>query len=426
MEVNTTSTSVLLRKKNKIHLLDTTPSTPILILGVLLLLVVFSATVTALIVATTTTTTTTTVERRRSVLLPWTAAVNNNGDRHDHHDASAMAIGWAIEERSSIANDDDGRGWQVTISLSSDEKDDHEPITVHLPWKEEMERHGDSDSRSGTATTTTSITENDLAHSLWPGGIAGAILARHLLKNNKSSSYGGSGSRMLELGSGLGLMGWVAGAASNKSNSTTVELTDHDASAVELLQRTIPKNENQPSSTPRYRARYLEWRDEHDNDENTNKFDVILGADVAYYFYLLRPLMDTINAFLKKDGSTVLMVGQANRQSQWDLYGNMVHGCYNQLTDEHEAPWPGRTRMLLYRLQMSEWTATPTTTTSSHSDDDIPQDSIIPLAVLLHERNHSSSSTIDDSDSSGAQDEILQECDYVATTQDQEEMLISF
>ena len=209
---------------------------------------------------------------------------------------------------------------------------------------------------------------------------------------------------MLELGSGLGLAGWVAGATSAQS----VVLTDHDEGAILRLKKTVGRNNDRLGGGANFTVRYLEWRDDHHDAASSPRFDLILGSDVTYYYYLLRPLMDTIKAFLAETTGRLLVVGQANRQSQWDLYDNLISGCYNQLTDEREPPWDGMTRMLLYRLQLNEWTSG-----EENSDDDAERvDTVIPIAVLLHERD----STFD----------FLSECDHVATAKEQVEMLISF
>lgn len=292
----------------------------------------------------------------------------------------------------------------MTVSTGVTDSDDDDDsaataadktVTVELPWNDDDGILEDTDESSSTTANTTTCPSDDLAHSLWNCGIAGAILFRHFADNWLRDQ------RVLELGSGLGLLGWSAGAAVARA----VTLTDHDAKAVARLQKAIPKNRQRLAATAvLYEARYLEWRDDHRESDDAQSYDVVLGSDVAYYFYLLRPLMDTIQSYLKDDGTgVVMMVGQANRQSQWDLYDNLVKGCYNQITDEHEPPWPGRTRMLLYRLRMNEWT----------ENGEERLDSVIPIAVLLHERDEAAA-------------DFLQECHYVATVQDREGMMMSF
>ena len=81
----------------------------------------------------------------------------------------------------------------------------------------------------------------------------------------------------------------------------------------------------------------------------------MLGTDVAYYHPALRPLMDAISAHLDPEGGLMLVAGQANRGQQMQLRKNIRDGCYNQLTDEREPPWPGASTMLLYELAQRPW-----------------------------------------------------------------------
>jgi hypothetical protein len=73
-----------------------------------------------------------------------------------------------------------------------------------------------------------------------------------------------------------------------------------------------------------------------------------------------------------------MVVGQANRESQWDLYKNIKNGCYNQLTDEHEPPWPGTTTLLLYKLRMSPLC-------NSVEDCEKHIENTVPMSVILYQ-----------------------------------------
>lgn len=303
-------------------------------------------------------------ERRRSFLLPW---VTSEKDQK-------TILGWALEERTTVTENTRTTGrWKVTLAW----KDEAE-LTVELPWNSDDDKDTNDESRT-----------DDLSTTLWDASFASAILCRspNFMAYLRDKS-------VLELGSGIGLTGWVAGAGAVKAT-----LTDHDHRAVVRIKKMAAKNPGQIT------AKYLEWKDDRiDNDP----FDVILGTDVAYYYYLLRPLMDTVRAHLAAQ-STVLITSQANRQSQWDLYDNMKKGCYNQLTDEHEGPWPGQTRMLLYKLQVNQWVR--------NSDDAVDErlGSVAWIAVIHHER-----------ECNRATDDFFSEWDHVATSADKDSIRISF
>ena len=82
---------------------------------------------------------------------------------------------------------------------------------------------------------------------------------------------------------------------------------------------------------------------------------IVIGTAVAYYHYLLRPLLNTISHFLKTKHSLLMIVGQANRESQWELYDIISKGGYNVDSNRHEEKWKGNTEMLLYQLEMGKW-----------------------------------------------------------------------
>jgi hypothetical protein len=236
--------------------------------------------------------------------------------------------------------------------------------------------------------------EGGLSTQLWPSSIAAAILFR-----SPNFQQVVEGKKMLELGSGLGLAGFVAGA-SEKAQSCT--LTDMDQEAVDFLEKTAEMNREVLNAE--IYSKVLDWRDSHGDDDSD--IDVIVGADIAYYFYLLRPIMDTIKALLPNYKGLTLVLGQANRESQWDLYRNIRDGCYNQLTDEQEPPWPGTTIMLLYKLEMSKWVDNP-------SDFDSSIDGIVPVSLLIH---HSEDTNFPN----------LTEFDHVATEADDESIMKTF
>jgi predicted nicotinamide N-methyase len=311
-----------------------------------------------------------TTERRRFALFPWVATSEN-----------PKPLGWALEERTTVVTEDPRTtgSWKVTVAWR-----DEAELTVELPWNSDDDKDTNDEAHT-----------DDLATTLWDAAVAGAILCRspgfiECIRENT----------VLELGSGIGLTGWVAGAA-----AASATLTDHDHRAVVRMNKTAAKNPGQNIT-----ARYLEWKDNHSNAES---FHTILATDVAYYYYLLRPLMDTVRAHLDERSSMVVILGQANRQSQWDLYDNLKTGCYNQLTDEHEGPWPGQTRMLLYNLHVNQWRQDSDDATATANEK---IGTVMPIAVILHETELAGKTT----------NHLFSEWDHVATAADRENIRISF
>lgn len=332
----------------------------------------------------------TVTERRRCILRPW-----GGGGKSDDTAAAAAAdkqpasLGWALEERTTVTDETTttttaqrtSGSWKMTVAWSGESE-----VTIQLPWN-----GGDDDDKD----TNDAVPTDDLATTLWDAGVAGAILCR----SPGFIEYLGKNKTVLELGSGIGLPGWVAGAS-----AASATLTDHDQRAVVRIGNMAAKNPGHNIT-----ARFLEWKDDH---SNADPFDVILATDVAYYFYLLRPLMDTVKAYLR---DTVLIMGQANRQSQWDLYDNLRLGCYNQLTDDREGPWPGQTRMLLYNLQVNQWVKETDADGVMVEEEKIG--SVMPIAVIHHEAEPNSEQTTD---------HFYSAWDHVATTEDRDSIRISF
>jgi predicted nicotinamide N-methyase len=297
------------------------------------------------------------IQRRRSTLVPWIQK-RSSGDE-------SPAIGWALEVRDQTA-----KTLKVTIGFGDQDVDSDGVVNVELPF---------------------AVNEDSLASTLWPAGIAAAILCRSptFIEHIREK-------KVLELGSGLGLPGLTS--AEMAANCL---VTDNDEEVVKLLQDVITKQ-----SLSNVQAQVLEWRDEHNVEE---KVDAVIASDVAYYYFLLRPLMDTTRAYMKED-ALLLFVGQANRASYWDLYDNLHDGCYNQLTDEREPAWPGTTQMLLYHLKMEDWQETKA---EGEQKEEATMDGVVPIACMLHQN-------------SGCSLPSLTQYDYVATAEDKEEMAITF
>ena len=404
------------------------------------------------------------LETRRSILTTWRNPSSSTK-------STPTVLGWTLERRDSIH-----QRYQVTVAWThNDEKEDKE-----------------SSATSATSTTTTIdlpyLEQADsLASSLWPASLAGAILLQSPAWRQQVQDV-----NLLELGSGIGLAGLAAAAAAAAASShvddspterrphsttTTCWLTDYDPQAVELLNKSIEKNQdlfvtssNQQrlsQSQPQQHtvlAQTLDWRDPPElqhlrgsngkEEQEHNIIQFILGTDVCYYYHLLRPLMDTILRKLQfnpinnttpisssDDNNTttnnnnnkklVCLIGQANRQSLWDMYHNIGQGCYNQITDEHEPPWPGTTCMLLYQLYIGTWITTTTTTTTTTAMDALeqkdwnnlttlqPLDGILPMAALVYTHPDSSSS-------SSPSFSLIQSYDHVANQVDEEAQMKSF
>ncbi|CAB9514051.1 expressed unknown protein [Seminavis robusta] len=253
---------------------------------------------------------------------------------------------------------------------------------------------------------------DSVGSSIWPSCLAGAILLCHSPTLQRALHD----KRILELGTGLGLGGLVAAAVTSPKACV---LTDNDADLVQRLQDHIITTQQQESEQQTndcdILAKQLDWRDDNnhdDDDDDDDGYDVVLGFDVAYYYHLVAPLVATARANLPptKEKQLLLVLGQANRESQWQLYHHVRDGGYNPVTDLHEPPWSevdsSTTKMLLYELQMQTWQDETVT------EEEAPVDGNIPIAALLHTTEESLV--------------MITPHDYVATEQDEEAQMMSF
>jgi predicted nicotinamide N-methyase len=306
---------------------------------------------------------------RRSILRPWKGGPD---------------LGYSVEIERQQKNE------QVDLKQVSQPSDNL--LQISIGWNNNNNNNNNNEGEETAAVEDAlKISLPDLgkggglASNLWPAALATSILMR-----SPAFRSFAKGKDILELGSGLGLVGLVAAEESAKCI-----LTDNDKEAVDLFDTTtFPLNQDVLKAD--LLAKRIEWRDKH---EDVEPVDIVLGSDIAYYYFLLRPLMDTARAYLRPGAPLLIVAGQANRQCQWDLYKNIRYGCYNQLTDEHEPPWPGQTKMLLYNLEMR--------------NEESQIDGVIPMAVIIHHND----------------DLVLPpftDYDYEATQEDDDNMLKTF
>mmetsp|Transcript_61103 Transcript_61103/g.69227 ORF Transcript_61103/g.69227 Transcript_61103/m.69227 type:complete len:435 (+) Transcript_61103:2-1306(+) len=363
---------------------------------------------------------------RKSTLLSWDGKV---------------ALGHCVEERSSSSGYDGISTLRITTINHDDDDDDGSS-------KHKKENDDDKDTATNTAPLVLHFPEKEdttgsLASQHCMSAFASAILTR---SSNFQAWMAEEGKTIVELGSGRGAAGVAAAAAAKSSHCV---LTEYDDEAIQLLQETIQLNqENALLQATTLTTDFLDWREDY-NTDNIPPVDLVVGSDIAYYYHLLRPIMDTSRTFMdrrrsrgidtdntnnntnnnddnnnnnkkKNDqvdntinsnksfpstsssssssgssrrGSSLFVVGQANRQSQLDLFTNIKNGCYNQLTDQQDPPWTGTTTLLLYQLQISEFC-----TTLLECDATAKVDGVIPISVIVHHDNDNDDDTENDND----------------------------
>eukprot|EP00002_Diphylleia_rotans_P013502 TRINITY_DN263_c0_g3_i1.p1 TRINITY_DN263_c0_g3~~TRINITY_DN263_c0_g3_i1.p1 ORF type:complete len:244 (+),score=20.71 TRINITY_DN263_c0_g3_i1:50-781(+) len=122
----------------------------------------------------------------------------------------------------------------------------------------------------------------------WP---AAHELANYILENRAMFED----KNVLELGSGIGISGFVSAHISRKT-----VLSDLDEKVLELLQSNRILNFSEKSD--KVFVERLEWGNEAELShviQKHGKFDVLIGSDLVYRIESVRPLFDTISMFLK-------------------------------------------------------------------------------------------------------------------------------
>ncbi len=116
---------------------------------------------------------------------------------------------------------------------------------------------------------------------LWPGAyLLADCVAREAWEN---------GTKALEIGCGLGLAGLVGVAA-----GLIVDFTDYDETPLKFVERSLHENGYSESAAKTF---CLDWR-----SPGTERYPVILGADVLYEKRLIPLVCDVINALLEPQG----------------------------------------------------------------------------------------------------------------------------
>ena len=183
---------------------------------------------------------------------------------------------------------------------------------------------------------------------------------------------------MMELGSGLGLGGLAAAASWSPRRCL---MTDTDEEALEELRSTVERN--QSTGPGMCTIRKVDWN-EYSNTTviAEERSDILIATDVTYNPKLVGPFVEAAKAHLRRDnGCTMLIVGQANRKSHWELYRCLRDGC-DDIHGTRHFPWEGATRMLLYELVVGEWNIDITANDSTASMEGV--ELIVPIAVIVH------------------------------------------
>ena len=122
---------------------------------------------------------------------------------------------------------------------------------------------------------------------------ASMVLADHLASREPLP-----GSKLLEIGCGVGVVGIVAASFGH-----SVTMTEQDPDAINFARANALTN--LPSSVPTIDIRRLDWN--HPLLKRT--FDLIVGSEIVYNQRDYEPLFRLFKSFLKQDGEIILAEG---------------------------------------------------------------------------------------------------------------------
>lgn len=245
---------------------------------------------------------------------------------------------------------------EIDASLLSILYEDLDPRQEHAEEQEDKPSHsGDSSAlpvpldlrnhlRSiGAAIITRQLPSQGLSFQLWPA----AFSFISLLDRNPSILLLPSAAhiRIVELGSGTGLVGIAASAVLGAH----VTLTDLPHVLPNLRFNATANAEVAASRGGLLAVRQLRWGFVEDYAA-IGTVHVIIASDVVYYDDLIKPLMETLRFFVK--GEVTFLMAHLRRWKKRDaLFFRMARKLFEVATIHADPPIPGsRTGVTIYRF----------------------------------------------------------------------------
>ncbi|KAF6166652.1 hypothetical protein GIB67_005514 [Kingdonia uniflora] len=185
------------------------------------------------------------------------------------------------------------------------------------------------------------ITSQGLSFQLWPA----ATTLVTLLDNHQPTTLSSilhprvPPLRILELGSGTGLLG-IAAASILGANVTLTDLPH----VLPNLQFNADANKETVGGSS-VSVASLRWGEEEDMKSIGREFDVILGSDVVYYHHLYDPLLKTLRFFLlngnSSDQKAVFVMSHLKRWKKESAFFKKARKMFKVQVLHYGMPLPG-------------------------------------------------------------------------------------
>eukprot|EP00904_Undaria_pinnatifida_P005369 jgi/Undpi1/1962/HiC_scaffold_12.g05349.m1 len=147
---------------------------------------------------------------------------------------------------------------------------------------------------------------------LWSTGI---LLTQHLCQH--AALYDGvfRGKRVLELGSGTGLVGVAAARFGPPAEVVITDLESH----LDICRKNVTRNveDNETGSCP-VKVQAYDWTEKVPAELGAMPFDIILGTDVAYYEHLYTPFIEALDRTAGPD--TLILLGVTRTDTGPDFF----------------------------------------------------------------------------------------------------------
>lgn len=247
---------------------------------------------------------------------------------------------------ASNSDDDDNPNADLLLTLLPQSKDNDFSLDLLNPQQHQQpsEQHHRLDS-IGRTLTTRQLPSQGLSFQLWPA--ASALVS--LLDQNPSTLLLpslNSPLRILEIGSGTGLVG-IAAAAILGAHVTLTDLphvlpnlrfnAEANAGVIAALGGSVD-------------VRQLIWGDEGDQLSVSTEFDAVMASDVVYYEHLIDPLLKTLSWSV--EGEVVFVMAHLRRWKKRDaVFFRKARKLFEVVALHSDPPLPGsRVGVVVYRF----------------------------------------------------------------------------
>lgn len=157
----------------------------------------------------------------------------------------------------------------------------------------------------------------------WSQGIGGGLwttglqLCQHLTHHRDLYSHIFKGARVLELGSGTGLVGLAAAVLFECSEVVITDLESHTS----ICAANVTRNRNLFSSHTAVNTAIYDWGKEFDAVALRAPYDIILGTDLAYFSHLHDPLIQALNVMAGP--KTLVILGVTKSDTVRDFWSKL-------------------------------------------------------------------------------------------------------